>query len=135
MARGHGGKSPPIARLEFLRSRVAELVRTVEAVDRNPRRILRAELEAVPYWKGERATGTEILSSFQFGRVLKETGTPRLPAPLKGCLPERIRRRVRRSNLDIREHREMKACLESWSRWLAEVAELLEDKDTGDFRI
>jgi predicted component of viral defense system (DUF524 family) len=26
----------------------------------------------------------------------------------------------------------MKACLESWSRWLAEVAELLEDKDTGD---
>lgn len=127
VARGTGGRPPAIARLEFLRSRVDELEAVVAAIVRNPRRMLAAEDTLLPYHRASRATGPEVLRSFRSGRILQETTTPsRLPAPLKGFLPERIRVRRRLSSLDLPEHRQMGACLRSWSAWLGVAAELLE---------
>jgi hypothetical protein len=135
VARGDGRTPPPIARLEFLRSRINELVRVVEAISHNPRRVLRAEDEVLPYHRATGATGVEILKSFRSGRLMREAGQARLPSALQGHLPVHILRRTRRSSLDLREHREMKACLTSWSRWLDGAARALAAGRTDDTEI
>jgi hypothetical protein len=43
-------------------------------------------------------------------------------------MPAQIRRRQRRNNVDLPEHRQMKACLRSWAAWLANMGEVLERK-------
>lgn len=127
VGRGAGSRPPPIARLEFLRSRIDELSSIVESIARNPRRRLAAEEQLLPYHRASRATGPEILRSFRSGRLGQETVRPsRLPPALRGFLPEQIRVRQRRSSLDLPEHRQMAACLRSWSAWLGSAADLLE---------
>jgi hypothetical protein len=127
IARGSGGRPPAIARLEFLRSRIDELEATVAGVARSPRHLLAATETVLPYHRASRATGPEILRSFRSGRIAQESAKPsRLPRSLKGFLPERIRVRQRLSSYDLPEHRQMGACLRSWSAWLAAAAELLE---------
>ena len=127
VGRGTGNRPPPIARLEFLRSRIIELEETAQAIARAPRRTLTAEDTELPYHRGVRATGPEILRSMRSGRILREThgGPSRLPPALQGFLPERIRVRQRRSSLDLPEHRQMAACLRSWSAWLGTAAGML----------
>jgi hypothetical protein len=140
IARGTGGeRPPPVARLEFLRSRVDALEAAVGLIARSPRRRIAAEDVALPYHRAFRATGPEILRSFRSGRVLRETARPpRLPAPLQGALPERIRVRRSRGSLDLPEHREMAACLRHWSIWLGTMAGLFDrsvrDEDKADLR-
>lgn len=127
IARGTGSRPPAIARLEFLRSRVGELALAVEQITRNPRRFLRGEDAAVPYWQAVHATGPEILRSFRSGRIWQETARPpRLPPVLKGLLPETIRLRRHVNSVDIPEHRQIKACLRSWGAWLGNVADILD---------
>jgi hypothetical protein len=126
VARGAGKRPPPIARLEFLRSRIADIDVAVRAIARNPRRILHGEETPVPCYRAARATGPEILKSFRSGRVGREANEPsRLPALLQGHLPKTIRLRRRRDSVDISEHRELKACLKVWAAWLLQVADLL----------
>ncbi|MBS1767128.1 MAG: DUF2357 domain-containing protein [Acidobacteria bacterium] len=126
IARQPGNRQPPLARLEFLRSRADAIVATVEAIARAPRHFLRAEDITVPAHRATRATGPEIIKSFRSGVIRTETITPsRLPAALKGRLPAQITLRQRRNSVDIPEHRQIKACLRSWSAWLGGVAELL----------
>ena len=136
VARGIGNRPPAVARLEFLRSRVEEIEAVSRAVARQPRRMLTAEEELVPYHRAVRTTGTEILRSFRSGRVLADdSGSSRLPTALKGFLPEKIRLRQRRNSLDIAEHRQMAACLRAWQSWLTSAAEILERStgpDSGD---
>lgn len=126
IARQPGNRPPPLARLEFLRSRADAIVATVESIARAPRHFLRAEDITVPAHRATRATGPEIIKSFRSGVIRTETITPsRLPAALKGHLPAQITLRQRRNSVDIPEHRQIKACLRSWSAWLGGVAELL----------
>jgi hypothetical protein len=127
IAHGSGNRPPAIARLEFLRSRIERLESAVAAIVRNPRQRLTAEETILRYHRVSRATGLEILRAFRSGRIMHESGKPsRLPPALKGRLPERIGVRQRRSSLDIPEHRQMGACLRSWSAWLDAVAQQLE---------
>jgi hypothetical protein len=129
VSRGSGNRPPAIARLEYLRSRIAELEDIVAVIVRSPRRVLAATEVDLPYHRAQRATGPEILRSFRSGRILSENGIPsRLPAQLKGALPARIKVGRRVSSLDTAEHRQMCACLHSWSAWLSSAAELLERK-------
>ncbi len=133
IARQPGNRPPPLARLEFLRSRADAVVATVEAIARSPRHFLRAEDVAVPAYRAARATGPEIVKSFRSGVVRTETVTPsRLPATLKGRLPAQITIRQRRNSIDIPEHRQIKACLRSWAAWLGNVAELLAKTSVGE---
>lgn len=126
IARQPGNRPPPLARLEFLRSRADAIVATVEAIARAPRHYLRAADITVPAHRATRATGPEIIKSFRSGVIRTETVTPsRLPAALKGRLPAHITLRQRRNSVDIPEHRQIKACLRSWSAWLGSVAELM----------
>ncbi|WP_409020534.1 DUF2357 domain-containing protein [Brevundimonas vesicularis] len=126
VGRGTGARPPAIARLEFLRSRVEELEKVLADISRRPRRVLQAEDHILPYHQARGASGPEILKSLHTGRVLRETAGPsRLPAPLKGFLPARVRMRRRRSSMDISEHRQMAACLRSWASWLSAAANQL----------
>jgi uncharacterized protein DUF2357/PD-(D/E)XK nuclease superfamily protein len=127
VGRGTGNRPPPIARLEFLRSRIMELEETARSIARAPRRTLAAENTELPYHRAVRATGPEILRSMRSGRMMREThgGPTRLPAALQGFLPERIRLRQRRGTLDLPEHRQMAACLHAWSAWLGNAASML----------
>lgn len=126
IARQPGNRPPPLARLEFLRSRAEAIVAAVEAIARSPRHYLRAEDVTMPAHRATRATGPEIIRSFRSGVIRTETVAPsRLPAALKGRLPAQITLRQRRNSVDIPEHRQIKACLQSWASWLSGVAELL----------
>lgn len=133
IARQPGNRQPPLARLEFLRSRAEAIVATVEAIARAPRHYLRAEDITVPAHRATRATGPEIIKSFRSGVIRTETVRPsRLPAALKGRLPAHITLRQRRNSVDIPEHRQIKACLHSWAAWLSGIAELLVKAGTTD---
>ncbi len=133
IARQPGNRPPPLARLEFLRSRADEIMRTVSAINRSPRHFLRAMEVTVPLHRAVRATGPEVIKSFRSGRIRTETNTTsRLPAALGGRLPARITLRQRQNSVDIPEHRQIKACLRAWAAWLSGVAELLAKADKAD---
>lgn len=133
IARQPGNRPPPLARLEFLRSRADEIMRTVSAINRSPRHFLRAMEVTVPLHRAVRATGPEVIKSFRSGRIRTETNTTsRLPAALGGRLPARITLRQRQNSVDIPEHRQIKACLRAWAAWLSGVAELLTKADKAD---
>lgn len=126
IARQRGSNPPPLARLEFLRSRAEEITQTIAAMNRSPRHFLRAEQVTVPSHRAVRATGPEIIKSFRSGLIRTETSQPsRLPAALGGRLPAQITIRQRRNSVDIPEHRQIKACLRSWAAWLSGVADVL----------
>jgi len=133
VAKGSGTQAPPIARLEFLRSRMASLIQAVEAILRNPQRAIRSRQVPTPYYKARQATGPEIARSFRSGRILTErAGQKLLPPELKGFLPEKIIKTDKTSSFDIREHQDVKANLIRWSSWLIQVADLLELKGGDD---
>jgi len=133
VSRGAGGPPPPLARLEFLRSRIDELERVTGRISRAPRRRLAAEEMALPYHRAKRVKGAEIVRSFQRGRILSGTaGVSRLPADLRGQLPQTLRVRRRQDTDDLPEHREMAACLHSWRVWLLAAAERLGRPATGE---
>ncbi|MBN7137633.1 hypothetical protein A7A76_23320 [Lysobacter enzymogenes] len=126
IARQRGNQPPPLARLEFLRSRCEELLQSVDAILRSPRHFLCAEQITLPAHQARRATGPEILRSFRTGVVRTERpGPSRLPQTLGGRLPAHITVRRHRNSVDIPEHRQIKACLRSWAAWLSGIAEAL----------
>ncbi len=132
VARGTGRRPPPVARLEFLRSRIDALEQVVATIARRPRHMLRAEEAKLPYYAAVHATGPDILKSFRTGRVRAEQWKPsRLPASLKGFLPAHLRVRRRRSSVDLPEHRQMAACLRMWGSWLSAVADILAASDAS----
>lgn len=133
IARQPGNRPPPLARLEFLRSRANEIAETVAAIGKAPRHFLRAEEVTVPAHRAARATGPEIIKSFRSGAIRHETVSPsRLPPALSGRLPAQIKLRQRRNSVDIPEHRQMKACLNSWAAWLGCVADVLARMGAAD---
>lgn len=127
IAHGAGARTaPPIARLEFLRSRMEELDKVMADIARKPRRRLAARDRLLPYHKVRRATGREIVGSLSRGRVLSEAAEKsRLPATLHGFLPQTIRVTDREHSFDIPEHRQIASCLQAWGAWLTVVADQL----------
>lgn len=133
IARQPGNRLPPLARLEFLRSRAEEITQAIAAINRSPRHFLRAEQVTIPSHRAVRATGPEIIKSFRTGLIRTETSRPsRLPSALGGRLPAKITVRRPRNSLDIQEHRQIKACLKSWAAWLSGVADVLAKTDRTD---
>lgn len=133
VARRPGSRPPPLARLEFLRSRAELICDSVAAIARAPRNFLRAEEVTVPLHRARRATGPEIIKSFRLGTIRQETIRPsRLPPVLQGRLPAHITLRNLRNSVDIPEHRQIKACLKSWAAWLSVASGALERLGGGD---
>jgi predicted component of viral defense system (DUF524 family) len=126
IARQRSNRPPPLARLEYLRSRADTIVHTLELIARSPRHYLRSEDVTLPVHRAKSATGPEIIRSFRSGVVRTETGTlSRLPRALGGRLPHQITVRQCRNSVDLPEHRQIKACLISWAAWLNGAADTL----------
>lgn len=120
------GKSPPIARLEFLRSRLTDLERTVRRINDRPVRILHVEERLLPLHKARTLTGPELERSLRTSRVAGMVPMPnRAPGAPKLPLPERVRKTAKAVNLDIPEHQQMKWALTRWHGWLVSVADRL----------
>jgi hypothetical protein len=138
VAKHRDSRPPPLARLEYLRSRADAIVHTIGLIARTPRHYLKAENVSLPAHRAMHATGPEIIRSFRTGKVLTATYTPsRLPTTLRGRLPAQIVVRQRRNSVDLPEHRQIKACLLSWSAWLSSMADILvkfERKDDMEIR-
>ncbi|MEE4208073.1 MAG: DUF2357 domain-containing protein [Parvularcula sp.] len=133
IAQASKGKPPPIARLEYLRSRMDALERIVREIQRRPRRHLRSEERVLPYHQVRRATGDEVIRSLARGRVARvPTGTTCLPSALRGFLPTEFRIQQRFSSYDLPEHRQMAAVLSMWAAWLGASAEQLDKVSAKD---
>jgi len=127
IARGVGKDTPPIARLEFLRSRISEIEAVIKEINRQPLRVLRGAEKTIPYYKATSITSKDLLRSFALGHTLKESNTPtKLPLALKGFLPSVIRQTSTINVLNIKENRNIKSCLITWSDWLIAVSERLQ---------
>ncbi len=132
LSAGPGRKVPPIARLQFILSRMAELEQVILRINARPRHRLKADQRVLPWHQVRKVTGQEILNSYKSGPVLRQDmARSRLPAVLKGALPANIRVRNKAGSLDIPEHRQMWSCLRSWSSWLAAVASRIERATGG----
>lgn len=126
VARGNGVHPPPIARLEFLRSRLTELEKVVHEIARRPRQHIDADQAMLPYYKAVRATPEEIARSFRSGRLLKEAaGQAVLPVALKGALPAAIHTKRRFVSTDTPENRQILTSLRLWASWLSDAADEL----------
>ncbi|MZP31373.1 DUF2357 domain-containing protein [Heliobacterium undosum] len=126
IARGTGEENPPLARLEFLRSRISQVESAVLEIARHPIRDLKAREETLPHYKAHAITPVEIMKSFRAGRFLREPGDiRRLPRQFNGWFPEEIRKNVKTSGLDTKEHQDIKACLRNWSAWMNVIAQRL----------
>ncbi len=128
IAKGTGQTPPPIARLEFLRSRIEEIIDTIHQINRHPVRILQNKVQWIPAYQAKTFTGSEILRSLNSGdltRAQDENIRKRLPAKLKGYFPQKIRKQVKTDGLNIREHQEIKAAIKSWSALLELYASIL----------
>jgi hypothetical protein len=125
ISRGVGNRPPPIARLEFLRSRVDEIELAVRSIARQPRQRMAVDPVSLPYHKARRASGQDIARSLRSGRILREEGDPpyALPEVLAGALPALIHTRRRFSSTDTPENRQVLASLRYWSQWLLTTAE------------
>jgi predicted component of viral defense system (DUF524 family) len=130
---GNTSQFPAIARLEFLRSQFEKLETVIRAIDKSPVRVLHSTMDAVPLHKAREITPPELIKSFAKGRILQAPeARDRLPRALEGRVPEKIYKARKILGLDIREHRDMKAALKSWSSWLSLIADLLAQRDTED---
>lgn len=118
IGRGHGAVVPPIARLEFLRSRIDDIAEVVSRINSRPARILRSRRNVVPLHQAKLITSSELIRSLQGGslsRVENKTVRDRFPARLGGYMPESVRKNTRSTGLDIREHQEIYNAILVWA--------------------
>lgn len=133
LAKGVGTDVPPIARLEFLRSRIDAIESAVRAISSRPIRFLRNETAWVENHQARAITSPELVRSFRGARVM-HSESARRPAVLKGFWPARINKTIRMSGYDIPEHRAIKTALRRWSEWMYGVAEslrVLDEPESG----
>lgn len=127
IAKGSAGTPPPIARLEYLRSRIDEINSALDAISARPQRSLHSVAKSVPYYKAQKATAPEIQRSLRTGEVRHENAGPkRIPALLRGVLPARIQTTSKEQTFDTPEHRMIKSRLLTWSHYLYAVAGQIE---------
>jgi hypothetical protein len=127
--KGDGSSIPPIARLEYIKSKMDELVETVNSIARNPQKRIRSDHVFTPYYAVKHIGAQNIIRSYSSKELVRANPErSRLPKILRGQLPARIRQDLKKSNLDIEEHRDLKFCLKSWKAWLLRVAGQIDKK-------
>lgn len=126
VGRGAGGQTPPIARLEFLRSRLCEIEKAVCEIDKSPVRVLTSQQTRATSGKPVRITSSDLAKSYRTDPLLRLPGSSPLVARFGTFFPSALRLTKRRVNLDIGEHRAIKAELKMWAAWLNVVGHNIE---------
>ena len=132
IAKGTTTNPPPVARLEYLRSRIEEIIRVVRLIAARPARVIEPERRRFPYYRAGTVRSLDIARSLRSGKVARQTGETTLPEALEGYLPLIITKTVKTLGLDIREHRDIKASLKFWSTWLKLIADRLRGTQSED---
>ena len=118
IAGSNTNRPPPIARLQFLRSRMDELEKVVRLISVGPKRRLTETEAVVPYHRAAGATPIDVLRSFRGSEILRATVPSDLPLALNGFIPARIKKRIKKNSLHIPEHRQMRAlCAAGKAGW------------------
>ncbi|HET6841495.1 MAG TPA: DUF2357 domain-containing protein [Candidatus Angelobacter sp.] len=125
VARGAGTSVPPIARLEFLRSRITELHRVIAEIDCKPVRALSREELVRPLRSAGRITGRELYRSFMKHRLQPVPEGFTIGTRLVPAVPSRFTVSSKTATTDIAENRAIKTCLAIWRSWLSTIAERL----------
>ena len=122
VARGAGGQVPPIARLEFIRSKLQEIEFVIKEINSSPVRILASEEKRIASGKPVQISSSDLTQSFRKEIIRQIPPSSPLYDKFNGYFPEQLRIKKRRTQLDINEHRSIKSELKSWSSWLNMVA-------------
>ena len=125
VGRGSSQDDPPIARLEFLRSRVEAMETAVQRIAAKPIRLLKNEHAWMPYHRTRALTSHELIRSFSGRRIVSLPESTRLPPGMRDHWPAEVRVAKRVIGYDIPEHRLIKSSLRSWSDWLRVVGDSL----------
>jgi hypothetical protein len=104
-----GDRRPPLARLEFLRSRLPALERAVRRIIAQPHRKLEPITHLVRIQKARGITGLDLARSMRYG--------PHLHIGDR-VLPGMVSSRRKESCVDTSENRSVKAFLVRWTGWL-----------------
>ena len=118
-----GDKRPPLARLEFLRSRLPDLERAVRRILDQPHRNLEPHEKLIRIQKVRRLSGLDLARSMRFG--------PHLTVQ-DNVYPSRVIQRQRRSSADTPENRSVKAFLSRWAKWLERAAASFSNPQQGE---
>lgn len=136
VAKGDGASStPPLARLEFIRSRIKELESVAEKINARPVRTLEPTEEVVPYHRARPVTPHELRRSMRSGNLHALQSPLRLPRTQIAALPERVRKSQKIVTLDTPEHRAMKSFLLFLREWLLVVSARLGRDRSGDLEM
>lgn len=125
IASASGAESPPVARIEYLSSRVEEIEQVVRQINARPARYLRSKPLEIRPDQMRSVKPLEVIKAFSRGKLTKDEKA-RLPRVFKGYFPRKIMTTGKRSDLDIKEHQEIKAALRFWAIWLSMIADRLE---------
>lgn len=111
ISKGDGGSVPPIARLEFLRSRFLGIEETVKEICARPVRVLSPQDVVMPIHKVKQIRPNEYIKSLRHGHILETTPKGRIAVRY---LPHKVQKTKKVSGVDIREHRDIKNRLKTW---------------------
>jgi predicted component of viral defense system (DUF524 family) len=132
VAKGVGDTPPPLARLQYLRSRIERLEQVVRSIDKSPRRSLGTSTAWVKPHQAKTLSSKEILRSLRSASIQRIADETNLPPRLRGMLPRRFLKDVKVRSLDLPEHRDMKRVLVIWSEWLESAAGTLARAGAAD---
>lgn len=132
IARGAGKHVPPIAQLEFLRSRVVELENVIRDIAAHPIRILHPEEEVRRAESSRGVTSVELERSFRTGPLERLAPSVPFAGAMKGFFPRQLRRVKKTPLLDIGEHRAIKGALLTWRSLLTTMASRLQSAEVKE---
>ncbi|MFO0975967.1 MAG: DUF2357 domain-containing protein [Planctomycetaceae bacterium] len=132
VSRGTGADVPPLSRLEFLRSRIDEIEKVVLSIDNQPLRTLRPRHDELLPHQIRDLSMRDLQVSYASGKLKRLH--PNLPFTkrVSEYFPEKVRSTRKVIAMDIREHRMIRTCLNTWRAWLFVVAERLSKSDSDD---
>jgi predicted component of viral defense system (DUF524 family) len=129
--RGFSREIPPIARLEFLRTKISQIEIVVKKIIDGPQKILRNENALVPYYKASVVRGNDIIKSYSRSKIIKAGNNSKITHKLRGFLPEKLLVSIKNDGHDIYENRAIKYCLKFWKSWLQLVSSNLLNQFDG----
>lgn len=135
ISRGIGKTPPPIARLEYLRSRVEKIDQVIHQINRHPVRILKGQEEWVISNRARSFLGTQFLHSLNgnnLGKIEDPKILENMHKSLKGYFPKKVKQQLKISGLNIREHQEIKCALKNWAAILDMYAAILAGSKSSD---
>ena len=130
---GDGTHLPPLARIEFLSSRIEELSVCIQKIIDNPVKHLHDHPQKRPLSRSRNITATQLARAYTKGGLVHSAYLhSRMPGRLGGYIPQYITSTQKTVSVDVAEHRAIKSSLKYWARWLTLVAENFRGRAVGD---